>query len=89
MKYRPLRIGDPDDLALLHAISRGEFATAGFRNRELRRLLHPTASAAPKADQQRLSAIISRKLRLLRAHGPALSRSLRVGVPTPCPYSVA
>jgi hypothetical protein len=67
-RYRPLRIGDPDDLALLHAISRGEFATAGFRNRELRHLLYPLCSAAPKADQRRLSAKVSRKLRLLRAH---------------------
>jgi len=34
-----LRIGDPDDLALLAAVARGEFATAGFRNRDLRPLL--------------------------------------------------
>jgi hypothetical protein len=68
-RFRALRIGDPDDLALLQTISRGEFATAGFRNRELRRLLHPASSTAPTAAQRRLSAQISRKLRLLRAHG--------------------
>jgi len=39
-RFRALRLGDPDDLALLKAISRGEFATAGFRNRDLRGLLY-------------------------------------------------
>jgi len=68
-RYRALRIGDADDLAILKAISRGEFATAGFRNRERRHLLYPEASAAVPADPRRLSAKISRKLRLLRAHG--------------------
>lgn len=67
--FRALRIGDADDLAIMRAISRGEFATAGFRNRELRHLLYPKASTAMVAEQRRLSAKISRKLRLLRAHG--------------------
>jgi len=40
-RVRALRIGDADDVALLTTISRGEFATAGFRNRDLRRLLPP------------------------------------------------
>jgi hypothetical protein len=68
-RFRALRLGDPDELALLTAVSRGEFATAGFRNRELRHLLHPTSSKRTTADQRRMSARISRKLRLLRAHG--------------------
>ena len=68
-RFRALRIGDADDLALLHAISRGEFATAGLRNREVRHLLHPASSTAPAPDQHRLAAKISRKLRILRAHG--------------------
>jgi hypothetical protein len=68
-RFRALRIGDPDDLALLLTISRGEFATAGFRNRENRYLLYPKSLTAPEVDQRRLSAKISRKLRLLRAHG--------------------
>jgi hypothetical protein len=68
-RFRALRIGDADDLAILHAISRGEFATAGFRNRELRLLLHPKAATAPIDEQRRLSAKIGRELRLLRAHG--------------------
>ena len=67
-RIRALRLGDPADLALLQAVSRGEFATAGFRNRDLRRLLHPSAAASPD-ELQRLSARTSRRLRLLRAHG--------------------
>ena len=68
-RFRALRIGDADDLAIMQAISRGEFATAGFRNRELRQLLNPKTGNAPAAEQRRLSAKMSRKLRLLRAHG--------------------
>ena len=66
---RPLRIGDAQDLALLQAISRGEFALAGFRNRDLRALLHPSKRPLTPTDARRLSARISRQLRLLRAHG--------------------
>lgn len=66
-RFRALRLSDPAELALLEAISRGEFVTAGFRNRDLRRLLYP----APKteADDRRRSGSISRLLRLLREHG--------------------
>ncbi len=66
-RVRALRVGDHADLALLKAISRGEFATAGFRNRDLRRLLHSGTrlDRKPKA----VSAKVSRQLRLLRAHG--------------------
>jgi len=68
-RYRALRIGDPDELALLQAISRGEFVTAGFRNRDIRRLLHPGSFKAPPELQRRLSAKLGRRLRILRAHG--------------------
>ncbi len=66
-RFRALRLGDPADLALLEAISRGEFATAGFRNRDVRALLH--RAPENKAAQRRLSGKVSRQLRLLRAHG--------------------
>lgn len=69
-RIRALRLGDRDDLALLEAIARGEFATAaGFRNRDIRRLLHPKATNASRDEVRRLSAKTSRKLRMLRAHG--------------------
>jgi hypothetical protein len=57
-----------EDGQLLEAVNKGEFAINGFRNRDLRVLLHlqPSSDAA---EQRRRSARISRKLRLLRAHG--------------------
>jgi hypothetical protein len=68
-RVRALRLSDRDDIALLEAISHGEFATAGFRNRDIRGLLHPAARNGSAREQRRLSAAISRRLRLLRAHG--------------------
>jgi hypothetical protein len=52
-RVRALRIGDAHDLALLQAVSRGEFATAGFRNRDLRRLLHPAFCSAVTVSSRR------------------------------------
>lgn len=66
---RALRIGDPADLALLKAITRGEFATAGFRNGDLQRSLYPVRREATPAANRRVSAKVGRQLRLLRAHG--------------------
>jgi hypothetical protein len=56
------------DGQLLEAVNRGEFAINGFRNRDLRGLLFPPPPRAA-AEERRRSAVISRKLRLLRAHG--------------------
>lgn len=58
----------PEDGRLLEAVNRGEFAINGFRNRDLRRLLFSTP-AQDEPEERRRSAAISRKLRLLRAHG--------------------
>jgi hypothetical protein len=68
-RYRALRIGHAEDIALLEAISRGEWVTAGFRNRDIMRLTFPAATKATNKERQKLSAKISRQLRLLRAHG--------------------
>jgi hypothetical protein len=68
-RVRALRTGDPQDIALLQAISRGEFATAGLRNRDLRPLLYPSTKTRSQDEERRLSAKVSRQLRLLRAHG--------------------
>jgi hypothetical protein len=57
-----------EDAALLEAVNHGEFAINGFRNRDLRSLLFTTPTV-DQAQQRRRSAAISRKLRLLRAHG--------------------
>ena len=68
-RVRAIRTGDPDDVALLNAISRGEFATAGFRNRDVRLLLRPETALATPQDIRRASARVSRQFRMLRAHG--------------------
>lgn len=68
-RVRALRLGDPADIALLQAVARGEHATSGFRNRDIRSLLFPTAANADPAELRRLCARTSRLLRMLRAHG--------------------
>lgn len=65
---RALHPFDPDDSALLEAVNRGEFTINGLRNRDLQALLY-AGPALCKPEQRRRSASISRKLRLLRAHG--------------------
>ena len=66
--YRPLQPIAPKDAAVLTAISRGEFLLHGFRNRDLRRILHRSAENQPIARRQ-ASNRVCRTLRLLRAHG--------------------
>jgi len=65
---RALHPFEPGDLALLTAVNRGEFVINGLRNRDLQALLYSTAPTT-KQEARRRSAAISRKLRLLRAHG--------------------
>jgi len=57
-----------DDAALLEAVSRHEFLLNGLRNRDLRHLLFGDDPADPAARRRRAAAV-TRKLRLLRAHG--------------------
>lgn len=57
-----------DDAALLAAVARGEFLINGLRNRDLVALLYPKASDDPR-EKRRRSAAVTRKLRMLRAHG--------------------
>ena len=57
-----------DDTPLLKAINRGEFTISGVRNRDLQDIFYSTPALSP-AERRRRSAAISRKLRLLRAHG--------------------
>ena len=66
-RFRALRLSDPAEVALLEAISRGEFVPTGFRNRDLRRLLY--GQRLTTAEDRRCSGRLSRLLRLLRAHG--------------------
>jgi len=66
-RYRALNPLSSADGALLEAISHGEFALNGFRNRDLCKLLYPATSN--QDTRRRRSAAMSRKLALLRAHG--------------------
>lgn len=56
------------ELAVLRALSRGEFLLAGLRNRDVRTLLFPTATHC-RAERRRRAAHVTRLLRLMRAHG--------------------
>ena len=74
-RVRALHPFEPEDANLLAAISRGEFAINGIRNRDLQRLLYPCPDPAAKdvpltlEEARRRSGRITRKLRMLRAHG--------------------
>jgi hypothetical protein len=67
-RLRALNPWAPEDRALLETVSRGEFLLNGFRNRDLQVHLFQTPCATPQ-DKRRRSSQITRKLRLLRAHG--------------------
>jgi len=66
-RFRPMNPTAPDDAKLFETVSRGEFNLNGFRNKDLRELLFADADA-PKADQRRHAAVVSRRIALLRAH---------------------
>jgi hypothetical protein len=73
-RVRPLRSHacapwSEEDFTLLEAVIRGEFSINGFRNRDLRTLLLPQNQSQSKEEERKKSAKISRKLRMLRAHG--------------------
>lgn len=67
-RVRALNPLAPDDARLLAVVNRGEFAINGFRNRDLRCLLYADTDADP-ITRRRQAAAVTRKLRLLRAHG--------------------
>ena len=67
-RHRALRPFAEPDVILLEAISRGDFLIQGLRNRDLQQVLY-AHSPKDQAERRRRSAAVSRKLRLLRAHG--------------------
>lgn len=66
-RHRALHPLAPDDAQLLQAVSRGEFAITGLRNRDIRRALF--GDAATPDERRRQAGRVTRKLRLLCAHG--------------------
>ncbi len=67
-RHRALRPFAEPDVILLEAIRRGDFLIHGIRNRDLQALLYADSLKDARLRRQR-SAAVSRKLRLLRAHG--------------------
>jgi hypothetical protein len=67
-RARALNPFSGEDAKLLVAVNRGEFTLNGFRNRDLRSLLYGS-EATTTQDARRQSSAITRRLRLLRAHG--------------------
>ncbi len=70
-KGRSVRALNPlaaEDAQLLEAVNRGEFLLNGFRNRDIRVLLYGAKQATPK-QQKTQAAAVTRRLRMLRAHG--------------------
>jgi hypothetical protein len=69
-KSRRVRSLSPwgQDQELFAAVNHGEFLINGFRNRDLQALLYG-GEAKSDSERRKRSAAISRKLRLLRAHG--------------------
>ena len=66
-RVRALRPWDADDLKLFRAVSRGEFAVNGFRNRDLQALLYDGPASTPQ-EKRRRGGRVTRLIRMLRAH---------------------
>jgi hypothetical protein len=66
--YRALRPVSPQEAVVFAAVLKGEFLLKGFTNRDLREQLEPRPSPDPQ-ERRRVSGRMTRRLRLLRAHG--------------------
>lgn len=67
-RIRALRLFDAEEMKLFQLLSRGEFILNGVRNRDLQALWFNAPAPDTKSARQR-SGVITRKLRMLRAHG--------------------
>jgi hypothetical protein len=66
--YRPLHPVSPSEAAMFAAVLRGPYLLKGFTNRDLREHLEPGVIRDPQ-ECRRASGRMTRRLRLLRAHG--------------------
>jgi hypothetical protein len=66
--YRALRPVTPEEAKLFQAVLSGRFLLRGFTNRDLRQSLGQPRTADPR-ELHRQSGRMTRRLRLLRAHG--------------------
>ena len=53
----------------MEGVCRGDWLIAGFRNKDIRGLLYAANAAATAKEKKREANAVTRKLRLLRAHG--------------------
>jgi hypothetical protein len=67
-RVRALNPFADDDARLLLAVASGAFKLNGFRNSDLQGLLYPAGPISTKVKQTR-GAAVTRRLRILRAHG--------------------
>jgi hypothetical protein len=67
-RFRALNPWAAEDAELLTAVARPEFAQNGFRNRDLAAMLY-ARDPNDSEEARRRSAAVTRKIRLLRAHG--------------------
>lgn len=58
-----------EDHPIFQFLAQGQWALAGFRNRDLAKWLNPNADALEPKERRRLSSRVSYLLRILRAHG--------------------
>jgi hypothetical protein len=68
-RFRSLRPWDPDEVRLLKTIAGGEFLITGFRNRDIAQTLFGSSKNPSAQQRKRISAAVSYRLRILRAHG--------------------
>ena len=69
-RHRAINPWGTEDYKVLQFIARGENTINGFRNRNLRSKLYPEAQHyTDKAQLRKLGGRVTRRLRLLRAHG--------------------
>jgi hypothetical protein len=67
--YRGLNPWQEQDYQLLRFLAQGHQALNGFRNKDLRRWLHPQSDEADPQTRRREAGRTTRCIKLLRAHG--------------------
>ena len=68
-RHRAVNPWRTDDFKTLQFLARGELSIQGFRNRDLRRWLHPDIDASDSLAVCRASGRITRRIQIFRAHG--------------------
>ena len=67
--YRGLNPWQEQDYQLLRFLAQGENVLNGFRNKDLRRWLHPQSKDADQPTRRKYAGRTTRRIKLLRVHG--------------------